>query len=78
MDSKTPFHLSGSEVSSGTEDKRPNIITKDAHTALISPDILRVFGAVSQDSGHLNDQIYIFLINHNILPTYIVSAAVDI
>ena len=43
MDSKTPFHLSGSEVSSGTEDKRPNIITKDAHTALISQDILRVF-----------------------------------
>lgn len=73
-----PFHLYGSEVIPETEDKRPNIITKDAHTALISQDILRVFGAVSQDSGHLNDQIYIFLINHNILPTYIVLAAVDI
>jgi len=24
-----PFHLSGSDVISGTEDKRPNIVTKD-------------------------------------------------
>ena len=36
MDNKTPLHLSGSEVISGTEDKRSNIITKDTHTALIS------------------------------------------
>ena len=36
MDSKTPFHLSGSEVISGTEDKRPNIITKHFPIALIT------------------------------------------
>lgn len=42
MDSKTLFHFSGSEVISGTEDKRPNIITKDVHTVLISQDISRV------------------------------------
>lgn len=35
-----PFHLDGSEATSGTEDKRPNIIvTKDAPMALIDQEI---------------------------------------
>ena len=42
MDSKTPFHLSSSEVSSGTEDKRPNIITKDAPSGLGPKEISKL------------------------------------
>ena len=53
---------------SGTEDMRPNIITKDTPIACIDQKIVRVSGAVDEDQihfGNLNDQIYIFLINHN-------------
>ena len=37
-----PFHLYGSEVIIGTEEKRPTIITKDAPLALINQEIPRV------------------------------------
>ena len=41
------FHLYGSEGVSGTEDKRPNIITKNVPSVLIPQEIPRVWGAVS-------------------------------
>ena len=44
-----PFHLYGSDAFSGAEDKRPDIITKDALIALIGQDIPGVLGAVSQE-----------------------------
>ena len=47
-----PFHLYDSKAISGTEDKRPNIITKDAPIALIAQEIPRVWGAVSQELTH--------------------------
>lgn len=43
-----PSPLYGSEAPSGTEDKRPNIILKDAPIALITQGI-PVWGAVSQE-----------------------------
>ena len=42
-----PFHLHGSEAFSGTEDKRPNILTKDVPIPLTIQEIPRVLGAVS-------------------------------
>ena len=68
---RCPFHFYGSEVISGTEGKRPNIITKDALITLITQEIPRIWGPVSQEEwtktkciweisfGHLSDQIYI-------------------
>ena len=55
MDSKTPFHLSGSEVISGTEDKRPNIITKDVPIPLIAQEMSRVWGTVDEDQIYLRN-----------------------
>ena len=40
-----PFRLYGSEGISGTEDKRPNIMTEDAPIALIAQEIPRVWGS---------------------------------
>ena len=44
MTSKTPFHLYGSEVISESEDKRPNVMTKDAPIALIFSGNSEQFG----------------------------------
>lgn len=41
------FYLYGSEGVSASEDKRLNIISKDALIALISQEISRILGAVS-------------------------------
>ena len=50
MNNKTLIlHLYGSEVFLGAKDQRPNIITKDAPTALTTHEIPRVLGAVSQE-----------------------------
>lgn len=46
---KTPFHLGGSEVILGTENKQTDW-TKDAPIALITQEIPGVWGAVSQGS----------------------------
>ena len=72
------FHLYGSEVISVTEDKRINIITKDALIVLIAQEIPRVLGTVSRESWTdqtymrniyiLNNKIH-FLIIHNIALT---------
>lgn len=45
------FHLYGSEAFSGTEDKRPNMITKYTPIALIAQESPRIWGAVSQEHG---------------------------
>ena len=45
------FYLYGSEAFSGTEDKRPNRITKYTPIALIAQKIPRIWGAVSQEHG---------------------------
>ena len=54
---RNPFHLYGSETISGTEDKRPNIATKDAPIALIAQEIARVLGALCQKGD--KDQTHI-------------------
>ena len=38
-----PFYLYGSKAVLGTEDKRPNMITKDAPIALITQEIPKVW-----------------------------------
>ena len=43
-----PLYLLDSEVISGTEEKRPNNVRKDAPVALIPQEILRALGPVSQ------------------------------
>ena len=43
------FQLYGSEVSSGTEDKRPNIITKNVPIAPIVPKIPGILEVLSQE-----------------------------
>lgn len=43
-----PFHLYANETNSGSEDKRPNPMTKDALIALITQEIPRFGGAMSQ------------------------------
>ena len=61
MDSKTPFHLSGSEVISGTEDKRPRIMTKKCFQCSYpsgNSEDLGIWEPKTVDK----DQIYIFLI----------------
>ena len=70
------FHLYGSEAFSETEDKRPNIITTNVPINLPLKEIPRDFdhepGTVVEDKTyekyfcHLNDQIYMFVINHKI------------
>lgn len=49
MNNKTPVPLYGSELCTGTEGKRPKIITKNALLALISQEIPGVWGAGSQE-----------------------------
>lgn len=49
MNNKTPILPFTPEVFSGTEDKRLNIMTKDAPSALIAQEISRVLGAWSQE-----------------------------
>lgn len=44
-----PFHLYANETNSGSEDKRPNPMTKDALIALITQEIPRFGGAMSQE-----------------------------
>lgn len=46
MNNKTPFTFMA--LFSGTEDKRPNIIIKDA-TLLIVQEIPKVWGGISQE-----------------------------
>lgn len=41
----TPFTINGFQRILGTEDKRPNIITKDAPIVLITQEITRVWGS---------------------------------
>ena len=45
----THFTFIVSEVFSGTEDERPNIMTKDAFIAATAQEIPRLWGAVSQE-----------------------------
>ena len=73
MNNKTPISPLCSEAISGVEDQRPNITTKYASIALVSPEMQRALGAVSQEPerqtkdieevyfGHLNDQMLISL-----------------
>ena len=49
ISNKTLSNLYGSEVISGTENKRPSVMTKDAPLALIAQKIPRVLGAMSQE-----------------------------
>ena len=72
-----PCHPWGSEVISGTEEKRPNTVRKDA-PLLLFQEILRVLGAVSQGKRpNVYEKYtlviwmtkYIFLIIHNITVT---------
>ena len=55
-----PFYLYGSEAISGTEDKRPNIMTKDVPFVLIAEEIQSVWGLVNQEQW-INNNIYIFV-----------------
>ena len=48
-DDKTPIYLYGSEAISKTEDKRPNILAKDAPIALMTQEIATVVEAVNQE-----------------------------
>ena len=49
MNNKHPFHLNGSEVISGTEDKRPSIMGKKKMLPLlIAQEIPRVLEALCQ------------------------------
>ena len=48
MSNETSFHFM-SEVVSGTEDRRPNIMIKVAANAITVEEILTVMAAVSQD-----------------------------
>ena len=52
MNNKIPMY--GWKAIAGTEAKRPNIVTKDAPIALITSEIPRVLGAVSQKPGTIN------------------------
>ena len=45
---RRPFSLYGSEMILGTQNRRPNIITKDAPITLITREIPKVWWAVSQ------------------------------
>lgn len=53
-----PLHLQVSAVVGGTEDKRPNIVTKDVPFAPIAQDISRVLG-VCEPGTVDKDQIHI-------------------
>lgn len=64
------LRLYGPEAISGTEDKRLNVIRKDAPITLIAKETPSVWGAVIQEPqrktkymanifGHLNNQIYV-------------------
>lgn len=46
-------------LTSGTEDKRPSIITKDIPIALITQDFPRVWGTVSQELWPEDQNIYL-------------------
>lgn len=49
MKIRCSFHLYGSELTAGNEFKRPNIATKDALIALITKEIPKDLGALSQE-----------------------------
>lgn len=52
------FHLYGSELTSGNEYKRPSITTKDVLIALITKEIPRDLGALSQEPWIKSKYIY--------------------
>lgn len=52
------FHLYGSELTSGNEYKRPSITTKDVLIALITKEVPRDLGALSQEPWIKSKYIY--------------------
>ena len=52
MNNKTPIHFYGPEGISETEDKRPNVMIKDAPIALIFQEIPKALRAVDEDQNY--------------------------
>lgn len=61
----TCFLFMALEQFSGTKDKRPNIMTKNAPIALITQENPRAWGAVSHELGTKTNYVFL-IISHNI------------